>query len=379
MSMFKADLEKALSKRKAAPSMTSKSYAGPVMSKRSFSSVVKVREPAPEPPPFSPHAGVLGVDIGNEWQFSKGKVTLHNRHQWTMFVRPAKGEDPEFWEKAIEKVVFRLHKSFSPPVVELTSPPFTLQRTGWGTFGVGVEIYLKKEYAIGDMPHTFTHPLEFGTRISMRRHMLPAKRIEEPSLYDTDLSIYGDDYEDADDLMDLGLRLESGAGEELTSRKSFPESSGYFDGDAEEAAVRIKPKGEMLEGLRPQRQQEQKKSKRLVRYDSEDEDEFATDDADKKTASRPPRRGMFSGFEIANFSGFEIKKTGLKKTGVSDLFGSSGESSDLFGSSIGFVGGGFGGGGASAGKQPPPKPPAPGGRPPPPPQPQSAKGVARAQ
>ncbi|GIM06571.1 hypothetical protein Vretimale_10790, partial [Volvox reticuliferus] len=66
-----------------------------------------------------------------------------NRHCWTFFIRMDNElQDREF----IERVVVHLHRTFNPPVVVLTEPPFLVRRVGWGIFVVRAEVHFKERW-----------------------------------------------------------------------------------------------------------------------------------------------------------------------------------------------------------------------------------------
>eukprot|EP00933_Yihiella_yeosuensis_P078731 TRINITY_DN9054_c0_g1_i1.p1 TRINITY_DN9054_c0_g1~~TRINITY_DN9054_c0_g1_i1.p1 ORF type:complete len:753 (+),score=169.00 TRINITY_DN9054_c0_g1_i1:102-2360(+) len=83
-----------------------------------------------------------------------------NNHEWTMMLRFDSPED----EALVEKVVFNLHESFRNPVVEVLEAPFQLQRKGWGTFAVFVDVHLK-DGRIQQLQHnlSFDKPETFRT------------------------------------------------------------------------------------------------------------------------------------------------------------------------------------------------------------------------
>jgi hypothetical protein len=55
--------------------------------------------------------------------------------EWTLYV---KTKEPEF-QKLLRRVDVKLHETFVPPTVTLTSP-FTITRQGWGTFTVKLQV-----------------------------------------------------------------------------------------------------------------------------------------------------------------------------------------------------------------------------------------------
>ncbi|KAI9140319.1 yeats family-domain-containing protein [Paraphysoderma sedebokerense] len=87
--------------------------------------------------------------IGNTHSYSLDSSSIplsssswsSNVHLWTFFVRMDKEE-----EKYIERVVVKLHPTFSPSTVTLTRPPFQVRRLGWGYFTIRSEIYFQKSW-----------------------------------------------------------------------------------------------------------------------------------------------------------------------------------------------------------------------------------------
>jgi transcription initiation factor IIF auxiliary subunit len=47
--------------------------------------------------------------------------------------------------KFVDKVQWRLHKTFRDPLVECDEAPFSIMRVGWGTFTIHFKIYLKED------------------------------------------------------------------------------------------------------------------------------------------------------------------------------------------------------------------------------------------
>jgi len=61
----------------------------------------------------------------------------HNSHLWQLSLEAASVH-------FVESVRWKLHKTFRDPIVLCTAFPFQIQRRGWGTFRVGVEINIKE-------------------------------------------------------------------------------------------------------------------------------------------------------------------------------------------------------------------------------------------
>jgi YEATS domain-containing protein 4 len=67
----------------------------------------------------------------------------YHTHKWTLYLR---SPDPNFdLGKAISKVIFQLHPSFSVPTRELTEPPFEVTESGWGEFEASIRIVWRDE------------------------------------------------------------------------------------------------------------------------------------------------------------------------------------------------------------------------------------------
>eukprot|EP01059_Diplonema_ambulator_P031809 TRINITY_DN5966_c3_g1_i1.p1 TRINITY_DN5966_c3_g1~~TRINITY_DN5966_c3_g1_i1.p1 ORF type:complete len:698 (+),score=109.56 TRINITY_DN5966_c3_g1_i1:191-2095(+) len=91
---------------------------------------------------------------GSEVWISVGNTSTQKAegdYEWTVYAQPEK----DF----VKKVVFTLHETFSPNVIEVTSPPFSLTRRGWGSFDVNVEVHHKT-----GQTNTFTHHLTLDRR-----------------------------------------------------------------------------------------------------------------------------------------------------------------------------------------------------------------------
>jgi uncharacterized protein YegL len=77
---------------------------------------------------------------------------------WKMYVK-IEGEDVGEY---VEKVVYHLHPTFQPNLVTVTTPPFELERKGWGYFEVGVDIYFKPKFGKDMMAVKHTLCFEHG-------------------------------------------------------------------------------------------------------------------------------------------------------------------------------------------------------------------------
>ncbi|KNE72583.1 hypothetical protein AMAG_17026 [Allomyces macrogynus ATCC 38327] len=80
------------------------------------------------------------------------------KHMWTFFVMA----DSKHLDAAlIERFVVRLHKTFEPPSITFTAPPFVLTRVGWGTFTIKCEIYWKHGIQAPTSPTAVKWRLDF--------------------------------------------------------------------------------------------------------------------------------------------------------------------------------------------------------------------------
>jgi len=78
------------------------------------------------------------------------RIRLIQSHHVADRVPMAYGDNVHLWSLSLEaavaplvrKVVWYLHPTFLPRVVNASLPPFTLQRTGWGTFTVRCDVHL---------------------------------------------------------------------------------------------------------------------------------------------------------------------------------------------------------------------------------------------
>lgn len=84
---------------------------------------------------------------------SDGGVT----HEWGMEVRAQSGLDVE---TAVHHVVYTLHPTFQQPIVTVREAPFRLVRRGWGTFEVGIKVFLRSDTRRAAL--TASHMLSFA-------------------------------------------------------------------------------------------------------------------------------------------------------------------------------------------------------------------------
>jgi len=108
--------------------------------------------------------------VGNEYEeVAENQATesvalpgTKNTHKWKMFVR---GQDVE---PDIEKVIFHLHPTFQPSKITVSAAPFELERSGWGTFTVRVEVHFKP--ALNKPMCQFEHDLWFEPKGSSKEY-----------------------------------------------------------------------------------------------------------------------------------------------------------------------------------------------------------------
>eukprot|EP00940_MAST-03C_sp_MAST-3C-sp2_P001435 g1435.t1 len=89
-------------------------------------------------------------------------------YDWTMYVRGS--------NDFVDKVVFELHPTFSPPSVTVSSPPFEITRRGWGTFDVKVKVFTKDGRS-----HVYVHALNFSNDGKDSATTYDVKNIAAPS------------------------------------------------------------------------------------------------------------------------------------------------------------------------------------------------------
>uniref|UniRef100_A0A6B2LJL4 Uncharacterized protein n=1 Tax=Arcella intermedia TaxID=1963864 RepID=A0A6B2LJL4_9EUKA len=62
--------------------------------------------------------------------------------EWTLYLQMDKeGEDVG---RYIDRIVVKLHPTFTPPVLEFKKPPFVVTRKGWGVFEIGITLYFQE-------------------------------------------------------------------------------------------------------------------------------------------------------------------------------------------------------------------------------------------
>eukprot|EP01125_Pyxidicula_operculata_P022074 TRINITY_DN8864_c0_g1_i1.p1 TRINITY_DN8864_c0_g1~~TRINITY_DN8864_c0_g1_i1.p1 ORF type:complete len:312 (+),score=61.51 TRINITY_DN8864_c0_g1_i1:266-1201(+) len=79
-------------------------------------------------------------------------------HMWRAYVVGLGGEDISYY---ISKIVFQLHSSFPDPEIEITRPPFEIEKTGWGEFDLTILIhFVDPTVPVYEISHTlrlFSH------------------------------------------------------------------------------------------------------------------------------------------------------------------------------------------------------------------------------
>lgn len=111
-------------------------------------------EPGPGEGAEAEHAVVVG---------NSSEELPEGGFRWTLFVRPS------FSVHLLEKVVIRLHPTFSPSEVELTKLPFEFTAIGWGTFAVGVSCFVSgQEVATGEHELSFDGTTETTIAVTGR-------------------------------------------------------------------------------------------------------------------------------------------------------------------------------------------------------------------
>lgn len=103
------------------------------------------------------HKRRIRVLIGNLHEFV-GEAPGNNKHRWTFFVRAE--DDTINLAPLIERVVVFLHPTFMPSRIELTVPPYSFTRIGWGIFELRVRIVFRP--ALKKEPAEVSHMLSFS-------------------------------------------------------------------------------------------------------------------------------------------------------------------------------------------------------------------------
>jgi len=87
------------------------------------------------------HKIIKKLIVGNDCE-SAGNGRDKNWKKWTLYLdfEGRNGESASY----IEKVVVKLHPTFSPPVLEFKKPPFEVSRVGWGVFEINLTVHFKE-------------------------------------------------------------------------------------------------------------------------------------------------------------------------------------------------------------------------------------------
>ncbi|GFO44726.1 protein af-9 [Plakobranchus ocellatus] len=82
------------------------------------------------------------IELGHTANFLKEPSLEGFTHDWTVFVR---GKDGSKIEHFVEKVVFRLHKTFKSPNRSVLKPPYKVSEAGYAGFLLPIEIHFKNK------------------------------------------------------------------------------------------------------------------------------------------------------------------------------------------------------------------------------------------
>jgi len=93
-----------------------------------------------------------------------------NSHKWTIYVSLP---DDANLEPYVDFVEFKLHHTFSPPTAQVKKAPFSITRTGWGTFTVQVSVHWKPEFK--SSPLILEHTLNFSSPDTSNIINVPSK------------------------------------------------------------------------------------------------------------------------------------------------------------------------------------------------------------
>jgi YEATS domain-containing protein 4 len=110
------------------------------------------------------------------------KPTEHKTHHWEIFLYSPTGEDLPKW---VERVQFRLHPDFQPPVRVLKQEPYKVQDDGWGEFEAHVEVFPKSAISFNLIcPITFPVANSKKPAVIERRQEIIVFRNPPPDLYE---------------------------------------------------------------------------------------------------------------------------------------------------------------------------------------------------
>jgi len=106
-----------------------------------------------------------------------------NSHKWAMFIT---SDSDVNLKDFIDDVTYRLHPTFMPKSCTVTDPPYAIDRIGWGTFQIGIDIKLKSGQLV-QLQHNLkfkdvhkkTYIIQAGvaTRVESTQVDLPVEKI----------------------------------------------------------------------------------------------------------------------------------------------------------------------------------------------------------
>ncbi|XP_059166891.1 protein AF-9-like [Physella acuta] len=82
------------------------------------------------------------IELGHQANYLKEPSPEGFTHDWTVFVRGFEGSRIEAF---VERVVFRLHKTFKLPLRTICEPPFKVTESGYAGFLLPIEIHFKNK------------------------------------------------------------------------------------------------------------------------------------------------------------------------------------------------------------------------------------------
>lgn len=82
------------------------------------------------------------IELGHQANFLEEPSIEGFTHDWTVFVRGFEGSKLEYF---VEKVIFRLHKTFKMPTRVISEPPFRVTESGYAGFILPIEIHFKNK------------------------------------------------------------------------------------------------------------------------------------------------------------------------------------------------------------------------------------------
>eukprot|EP00743_Colponemidia_sp_Colp-15_P003865 GILK01004171.1.p1 GENE.GILK01004171.1~~GILK01004171.1.p1 ORF type:complete len:238 (-),score=30.03 GILK01004171.1:244-957(-) len=81
--------------------------------------------------------------VGNRHERTRDDTARGNIHRWTFFVHL---DDTEDETEFIDRVVIRLHPTFTPSTLTMRTPPYAVTRLGWGIFTIQARIMFKSKW-----------------------------------------------------------------------------------------------------------------------------------------------------------------------------------------------------------------------------------------